>query len=104
MKMALIIVMAIAVLLLPVSYAHAMRAQSAFMYGKSCYSPYGYSKKNINVMESMEIIGRYFADRGLEVKMLKHDRRFVHVEVYKGDEKVDRIIVDVKTGRMRSVY
>lgn len=82
----------------------AGRAKPSVNYGAYCSMPYGFRQQVAGMVEATEALRAYFAKRGLEVRLLGHDRRFIRADIYDGDEKVDSILFDRLTGKMRSVY
>lgn len=103
MKTAVVTVATVLTTLLSVSAGPAQGEKPAFGYGTSCYRPYG-GRNMGNISKAVIAVKTYFAHRGMDVKILGHTRRFIRADIYKGGEQVDSIVVDIATGRMRSVY
>ena len=74
-----------------------------FKYGASCFNPYGSAKKKMDFVKASHAAEQFFKKKGMEVRVLGHNRRFIRAVIYKGDEQVDSIIIDIRTGRMRSI-
>jgi hypothetical protein len=85
--------------------ARADHKEPSIKYGESCAAKaYQYKHGRMSVLKSMKELEAYFAQRGLSVKVLAHDRRFLRVGIYNGPDQVDRVIMDMRTGKMRSMY
>jgi hypothetical protein len=82
----------------------AGRGKPSVHYGAYCSMPYGFRQHAAGMVEATEALKAYFAKRGLEVRLLSHDRRFLRADIYDGDERVDSILFDRLTGKMRSIY
>lgn len=65
---------------------------------------YGVCKDDMSPKDAEIAITRYFSSKGMRVGRIQHRGRFVEAEVYRNGRMMDRIILDRKTGRMRSVY
>jgi hypothetical protein len=98
-----IIMLLLAGILLQSPYADAMPKQHKMTFGETCYSNYGAGNKERSVTGAMLAVRQYFTHRGFNVKLVEHNINFLRVEVSKEREIVDIIIVDIKSGRMRSV-
>lgn len=72
-------------------------------YGSSCYSPYGPRGKTRSISHAIGAVRKYFSAKGYYVKLVDHTSRFLTVEVYDGEELIDTISVDAKSGKMRSI-
>lgn len=75
----------------------------SFDYGTSCYGLYGHTDDG-NISRAIISLKRYFAKNGLEAKVLAHYGRFLKADIYRDGEVIDSIIVDISTGKMRSIY
>jgi hypothetical protein len=75
-------------------------------YGTSCPSceEYGYCKKPLTYHEAVNALESYYEKRGFNVIVIKHDGRFIKADIYKNNDIKDRILLDSKTGRIRSIY
>ncbi|MDA8156459.1 MAG: hypothetical protein M0Z52_08420 [Actinomycetota bacterium] len=73
-------------------------------YGDACDSPYGMCQSEITMREAVHALNMYFAKRGLICRIRMHLGRFVKADIYNGNAFVDSIILDRKTGKMRSIY
>lgn len=65
---------------------------------------YGYCGKPPTQEEAANALKSYFEKRGLRVMVLKQKGRFFEVEVYRNGTLVDRVLLDLRTGRIRSIY
>ncbi len=79
-------------------------SNSSVSYGDSCLNPYGAAEKEMSVKESAEALHVYFAKKGLNAVVTSHMGRFVKADIYRNNDHVDSIILDRKTGKMRSIY
>lgn len=76
----------------------------AVRYGTYCLGHYGAVQKGANIKDAIVSLRLFFEKRGLSVRILEHDMRFIRADVYKGDERVDSVVLDARTGKMRSTY
>jgi hypothetical protein len=102
MKTAITIMMIL--VLVSAAPAWAAHNKPSIKYGESCARPYQYKHGRMSVLKSLKQMEAYFSERGLSVKVLGHDRRFLRAGIYNGTEQVDRVIMDMRTGKMRSMY
>lgn len=72
-------------------------------YGHS-FTVYGACRQQMRVHEAMQKVEDYFAEREMTIEMREIRGRFIRVNVFDNKEQVDSVIIDTKTGRMRSVY
>ena len=72
-------------------------------YGSSCLNPYGARGKAISISHAIGAVRKYFAARDKYVKLVGHTKRFLTVEIYDDEELVDTVVVDIRSGKMRSV-
>ncbi len=79
---------------------------SGMPYGYYLYwhSAYGICKQNLGPEETELALTKYFESRGLRAENILHRDRFTRADIYKGDQLVDKILFDRKTGRIRSIY
>ncbi len=75
-------------------------------YGDFCprCSKYGYCKFNLSIKEAVIALNDYYKKRGFSVRMDKAMGRFIWATILKGNKVVDRIVLDRRTGRIRSIY
>ena len=75
-------------------------------YGVSCpiCSEYGYCKKEAKHEEAVRALEKYYEERGMTATVTKKEGRFIEADIYKGKDMVDRVVLDCKTGRIRSIY
>lgn len=88
--------------LMSAGVSEASGRKTTVPYGETCMQ-YGAPDRGAKLQTAMKSLREYFSKKGLEVKMLSHNKRFIRAEIYRGAEKVDRIVLDIVTGRMRSV-
>ncbi len=101
-KHALVISMLILLpaLFMPADYSYAKEKTP---YGTTCYDQYGASGRPRTTSQAIGAVRKYFRERGYYVKLLGHNMHFLKVEVYDDEEVVDTVIVDIRSGRIRSV-
>ncbi len=72
-------------------------------YCKEC-TIYGTCREVIPPREALIAIEKYYADKGYRLGTVFHKGRFIEAEIYKDSRRVDKVIFDRKTGRLRSMY
>jgi len=65
---------------------------------------YGTRTNEIGPQEAEQLIEKYFADKGLRATNLRHKGRFIEADIYRNDRRLDVILFDRRTGRIRSTY
>ena len=90
-------------LLPPTSHAADERITPYGDYCKDC-TIYGTCRELIPPREALIAIERYYGERGYRLGTAYYRGRFVEVEIYKDARRVDKVIFDRKTGRLRSIY
>lgn len=75
-------------------------------YGVSCSlcSEYGYCKKEIKYEEAVSALEKYYKGKGMTATTTKKEGRFIKADIYKGKDLVDIVVLDCKTGKIRSIY
>lgn len=75
-------------------------------YGVHCdvCGDYGYCEKAVTQEQAAGALQSYYQRRGFHVIVLRQNGRFLEAAVYKNGGIVDRILFDVRTGRLRSMY
>lgn len=75
-------------------------------YGAYCRecTDYGVCKEPIPPHHAIRALSSYFQERGLSVGTIHHKGRFIEADIYRDHIKVDKILFDRKTGRIRSIY
>ena len=74
-------------------------------FGATCRlcGEYGYCKKEAKHEEAVKALEKYYKENDMSVVVKKKEGRFMEAEVYKGDELVDKVVLDCKTGKIRSI-
>ena len=72
-------------------------------YCKEC-TIYGTCREVIPPNEAVNALDRYYRDKGYRVGTIYHKGRFIEAEIYKNNRQVDKVLLDRKTGRLRSIY
>ena len=65
---------------------------------------YGYCKKEVKHEEAVRALEKYYKEKGMTVAITKKEGRFIEADVYKDKDLVDRVVLDCKTGKIRSIY
>ena len=75
-------------------------------YGVSCplCGEYGYCKKEVKHEEAVRALEKYYKGKGMTVAITKKEGRFIEADIYKGKDIVDKVVLDCKTGKIRSTY
>ncbi|HYA26500.1 MAG TPA: hypothetical protein VEE82_00740 [Thermodesulfovibrionales bacterium] len=101
----------VAVLLLIVlvtsgAYAETLLKKGIVFYGDQCQlcGEYGYCSRIPTHREAVNALISYYSKRGFRVIVIRQKERFLEAEIYKDNDSVDRVLLDIKTGRMRSLY
>ena len=101
------IVLTILFLVLTASLLYAAQEREVIiLYGDYAHwcTVYGTRTEDIGPKEAEQIIKSYFASKGLTAAHLTHKGRFIEAEIYKNGRRLDVILFDRKTGRIRSTY
>ena len=87
-------------------YAGMHTEKGTTVYGEHCElcGEYGYCSRTPTHREAVDALRSYYEKRGMRVLVLKQKERFLEAEVYRDGTKVDSILLDLKTGRIRSIY
>jgi len=75
-------------------------------YGVPCpmCREYGYCKRPLTYQEAARALESYYEKRGLRAVVTGHEGRFTKADIYRDGEVVDKVILDRRSGRMRSIY
>jgi len=75
-------------------------------YGSYCkrMSHYGMHRSMIDIGQAEEALRHIYGKKGLSVRIVGDEGRFLKVEIRDAKKLVDIIIFDRKTGRIRSTY
>lgn len=75
-------------------------------YGDYCRdcTIYGTCKEIIPPSVAVIALDRYYRERGYRVGTIYHKGRFIEAEIFKNNRRVDVVLFDRKTGRLRSIY
>lgn len=84
-------------------------SQERHPYGTYCPCPdrgwYGERRPVITEKEAVNLIKDFFRDRDVIIGDIRKKRHFFRVEILNKDrELIDIIVIDRRTGRMRSIY
>jgi hypothetical protein len=92
-------------------FVHASAASKAFgadesgLYGGSREGGYGEKKEVLTPGDAEKILRQYFAKKNVMIGDIREKELYFEAEVRDKDNKViDRVIVDKRTGRIRSIY
>ena len=86
-------------------HAESYPAQTIMQYEERCplCGAYGYCEQQPSHREAANALKAYYAKKGMKATIIKQDGRFIEAEVIKNKKIVDRILLDCKTGRIRSI-
>ncbi len=103
--MARTIFFAIALIFSMSFFAHA-EENNVTPYGDYCRdcTIYGTCKEIISPHAAVVALDRYYRERGYRVGTIYHKGRFIEAEIFKNNRRVDVVLFDRKTGRLRSIY
>jgi hypothetical protein len=75
-------------------------------YGDFCpyCTKYGAGAKEVRREEAVEAVRAYFHMKGLGIRGVKGEGRFIRVDIVRDGKVIDSIIFDRKSGRIRSTY
>lgn len=88
------------------AYAEGDIRKGPTFYGEHCdlCGEYGYCNRMPSHKEAVNALRSHYEKRGLRVLILRQKERFLEAEIYNGGTRVDRVLLDLKTGRIRSMY
>ena len=95
----------VAGLMIPVASFTSAGEKPVTPYGdhsKDC-TLYGTGNKLLPLSESIHGLKRYYEVRGYAVGILRYRGRFIEAEIYKDGSKVDKVLFDRISGRVRSI-
>lgn len=108
MKNLLLLIVFIATLIvLPDSYAYAMNGWWDGPYGDYCpmWGSYGARKPVRTANEAKRILQEYFAPYDIKVGKIKERELFFEADIKdRNNNLIDKVIIDKRTGRIRSIY
>ena len=75
-------------------------------FGASCApcDTYGYCRSQLTYTEAVQNIEAYYAQKGFKASIVRQFGRFIEANIYRDGRVVERIIVDRRTGRIRSIH
>lgn len=108
-KLILLIILLITVIILPDSDVHAMNGMNGGMgpYGDYCpmWGSYGARKLVKTADEAKKILQDYFSKEDVKIGRITERRWFFKAEILdKNNALIDVVIIDKRTGRIRSIY
>jgi hypothetical protein len=102
MSKVILLVLAIVLLLAPGVYAGEGRVTP---FGASCppCDTYGYCRRQLTYTEAVRNLDAYYAQRGLRISIVRQFGRFLEANIFRNGTFVEKIIVDRRTGRIRTI-
>lgn len=100
---AIIFLSAVTLILFSPVYAEEKGTTPYGDYCRAC-SQYGACKEALPPGDAVKAIDSYYRERGYSVGSVQHKGRFMEAEIYKDNKQVDKVLLDRKTGRLRSTY
>ena len=87
-----------------IAYAGAPK-KAVTPYGDSCplCGVYGYCSKQPSDEKAAAVLRAHYGKKGLGAAVTKRAGRFLEAEIYRGNKTVDRILLDLRTGKIRSI-
>ncbi|MDI6727333.1 MAG: hypothetical protein QMD44_00235 [Thermodesulfovibrionales bacterium] len=107
MKKLLLLTILLTTFVLPDSYADAMNGWWEGPYGDYCpmWGSYGARKPVRTANEAKKILQEYFAPYDVKIGKIKEREWFFEADIKgKNNNLLDIVIVDKRTGRIRSIY
>ena len=76
-----------------------------YLYGGSGEGGYGERKEVLTPGDAEKILKQYFAKKNVTIGEIREKELYFEAEIRDKDNKViDKVIVDKRTGRIRSIY
>ena len=102
----LIIVLVVLMFVAPYVYAESDAGRGIVPYGEHCQlcGEYAYCTRTPSQKEAVNALSSYYEKRGHRVIILRQKERFLEAEIYRNGKLVDRVLLDLRTGRIRSTY
>lgn len=89
----------------PAAPVSADRPEERSPYGSSERGEYGEKRAVSSEDEARQILKRYFSKRGVRIGKITEKELYFEAEIRdRGGNLVDIVIVDKRTGRIRSIY
>ncbi len=75
-------------------------------YGAPCglCGDYGYCPQLPSPGKASRFLASFYAGKGLKTVVKKSGRRFMEAEIYREDVLIDKVLLDMRTGRIRSIF
>ncbi len=90
------------------AYAQEVQVRSHFFffyYGNCCGAAYGICKNVMNERQAERALSDYFAKRGYTAVIKGQiGHHFIKADIFRGKSYVDTVILDMRTGKIRSIY
>ncbi|HEX8947969.1 MAG TPA: hypothetical protein VF790_03340 [Dissulfurispiraceae bacterium] len=64
---------------------------------------YNYCSEQPSFNEAADVLRAYYREKGMDARAIKQDGRLLEAEIYKGGDLVDRVLLDLRTGRIKSI-
>ncbi len=107
-KLLLLTILLLTFVVLPAPDVQAMNGWRGGAYGDYCpmWGPYGARKIVTTAEEAKKILQDYFSSyEGIKISNIKERKWFFEAEIKdKNNNIIDKVIVDKRTGRIRSIY
>lgn len=75
-----------------------------FAYTDCCGAVYGICQNSMTMPQAIHSLTMYFASHGYATVIREQISHFIKADVYNGKTYVDTVILDMKTGKIRSIY
>ena len=75
-----------------------------YSYADTCGAAYGVCPSGMDLTQAVHALAAYFARHGYKVEIREQIGHFLKADIYKGKAHVDTVILDMITGKLRSIY
>lgn len=80
------------------------KRKGVVFYGEFCKGTYGISRQTLTSEEAARVLKDCLEKRGFLVEIRDDGQRFIRADVYRGKLLTDTVLMDKKTGRIRTTY
>ncbi len=75
-------------------------------FGATCpaCAAYGYCQKPLTYPQAVKNLQDYYAQKQLHVTVAKSSGRFLQAEIYRNGKMIEKVILDRRTGRIKTIH
>ncbi|MCL5022435.1 MAG: hypothetical protein M1497_03550 [Nitrospirae bacterium] len=101
-----LLIIALGVVVASQVYAETISKPIITFYGEHCEicGTYGYCNHQVSYQQAVGALRSYYGKKGLRVLVIRPKERFMEADISRNGVVVDRVLLDLKTGRIRSIY